>query len=425
MKKLFTILLISFFASTTDAQDYTYYSMGDTTDVSPSTEFGICLMGGATEDDNGSTWFLNKSGGGNIVVIRASGGDGYNDYFFNDLGVSVQSVETIVFNNANASTDPLIQRRLENAEAIWIAGGDQYIYETYWKNTPIGNILNNHVTIKEAPIGGTSAGMAILGEHYFSAEISSVTSATALSNPFDPGVSLETDFLSMPFLSNTITDTHYDNPDRKGRHTSFLARLTAENGETAMYGIAANEYVAICIDESGLAAVFGGYPAFPDAAYFIRMNCLNDQPEILETGTPLTWNTNNEALFVFKANATADGSSTFNLSDWTSASGGNWENWNVTNGILVESPSNQPECSAGISTLTNEVNIYPNPAHDIIYVGSNDFPIIAAQLTDNTGKVVYASTETTLFVNHLQTGIYTLQVVSTTGTQHYSIAIQR
>ena len=53
-------------------------------------------MGGATEDDNAMIWFLERSNGGDILVLRTSGSDGYNNYLFSELGVNVNSVETIV-----------------------------------------------------------------------------------------------------------------------------------------------------------------------------------------------------------------------------------------------------------------------------------------------------------------------------------------
>jgi cyanophycinase-like exopeptidase len=72
-------------------------------------------------------------------------------------------------------------------------------------------------------IGGTSAEMAILGSHYFSAENGTVTSSAALSNPYAPKVTIDsTPFLAINYLENVVTDTHYDDPDRKGRHMVFL-----------------------------------------------------------------------------------------------------------------------------------------------------------------------------------------------------------
>lgn len=416
------ILLIAFVPGAL-AQNYSYFSIGDTSDVTTATEQGICLMGGATEDDNGAAWFLSRSGGGNVVVIRASGSDGYNSYFFNDLGVSLQSVETIIFNSPAAATDPFVLRRLEQAEAIWMAGGDQYVYDTYWKNSPVMDILNNHVNVKKAPIGGTSAGMAILGQYYFNAEVSSVTSSAALANPYNSGVTISSNFLAMPFLSNTITDTHYNNPDRKGRHATFLARLTTDNGGDSFYGIAANEYVAICINENGLATVYGGYPTYPDAAYFIRMNCFGDQPEVILPNTPLTWNTNNKALFVFKANATANGLTTFDLTNWTSGNGGTWENWNINEGILSENASAPPNCASGINSLANEFSIYPNPASDFIHISSNELSFDSVRIIDSKGAVISSLTSSPISVEHFETGLYTLEIISKGVIRRRKVAI--
>lgn len=60
--------------------------------------------------------------GGDILVLRASGSDGYNNYFYSQLGVTINSVETIVFNNGQAASNAYIQRRIDEAEAIWLAG---------------------------------------------------------------------------------------------------------------------------------------------------------------------------------------------------------------------------------------------------------------------------------------------------------------
>ena len=43
------------------AQNYTEYTTGSSTDVTTNHEFGICMMGGASENDNAMIWFLNKA----------------------------------------------------------------------------------------------------------------------------------------------------------------------------------------------------------------------------------------------------------------------------------------------------------------------------------------------------------------------------
>ena len=55
------------------SQNYTSYFTGNSTDSQQSANGGICLMGGATEDDNALKWFLERANGGDVLVIRASG----------------------------------------------------------------------------------------------------------------------------------------------------------------------------------------------------------------------------------------------------------------------------------------------------------------------------------------------------------------
>lgn len=43
-------------------------------------------MRDASECDEAMKWFLNLANGGNVLVLRASGSDGYNNYFYSELG---------------------------------------------------------------------------------------------------------------------------------------------------------------------------------------------------------------------------------------------------------------------------------------------------------------------------------------------------
>ncbi|HQZ41394.1 MAG TPA: Type 1 glutamine amidotransferase-like domain-containing protein, partial [Flavobacteriales bacterium] len=167
----FSILFVLLVTHGLSAQtNYTSYFTGNTADVVTQPTGGICMMGGATEDDNAMIWFLQRAIGGDVLVLRASGSDGYNDYLYADLGVPVNSVETIVFSDASASSEPYVQERIRQAEAIWFAGGDQWDYISYWQNTPIDSLINIALDQRNIVIGGTSAGMAILGGHRFTAQ---------------------------------------------------------------------------------------------------------------------------------------------------------------------------------------------------------------------------------------------------------------
>ena len=119
----------------------------------------------------------------------------------------------------------------------------------------------------------TSAGMAIMGEYYFTAQNGTVTSSEALSNPYNGSVNVDNlPFLEVDYLSNVITDQHYDDPERKGRHVVFISRILTDYGAPA-FGIACDEYTAVCIDQNGNARAFGEFPNYDDNAYFLQVNC--------------------------------------------------------------------------------------------------------------------------------------------------------
>lgn len=339
------------------AQDFTYFSIGDTSDVAITGTGGVCIMGGGTEDDTAMQWFLNKAQSGNVLVLRASGSDGYQDYFYNQLGVNLASVETLVMNNANCGSHPFVLDRISKADAIWFAGGDQFLYKSYLKGTAAEDLINEHINVENQVIGGTSAGMAIQGEYYFDAQNGTISSQTALNNPFDQNLTLDDNFLENDYLTNLITDTHFDSPDRKGRISTFLARLVNDNQER-VFAIACEEYTAICIENNGIATVYGGYPEYDDKVYFIQTNCEGyGYPEVIEAGQPLTYTNNQKALHVLEMQATTTGTATFDLTDWVTSNGGNWQNWYVSNGQLFETSGQAPNCTLSSSKPSNQTTL--------------------------------------------------------------------
>jgi cyanophycinase-like exopeptidase len=369
MKKITMLFLLSI--QCLFAQNYVEYHTGSTVDAITNQQPGVCMMGGASEQDDAMIWFLNQADGGDVVVLRASGSDGYNDYFYTDLGVTINSVTTFVIDNVAGATDPYVLERVANAEAIWFAGGDQWDYVSYFKDNDMEDTLNNFINVKQGVIGGTSAGMAILGSSYFSAQYGTLTSNVAQGNPYHPRVALGyNDFLTIPYLENVITDSHYDDPDRRGRHSVFLARFSTDNGARS-YGIACNEYTAVCIGADGRAYVYGEYPAYDEFAYFLQANCVeNYQPETCVANTPLDWNRGGEAIKVYRVPGTEAGTNYFDLSDWETGSGGEWQNWSVTNGTFATVAGVNPECGAlSIEEVEIfQVEVYPNPFSDRFYI---------------------------------------------------------
>ncbi len=344
MKNILLILTSIMFISI-QAQTYTSYFTGNETDTITDPDYGVCLMGGSTEDDRAMIWFLEKANGGDILIIRASGSDGYNDYFYSDLGVEVNSVETIVFNNASASNNTYILQKIANAEAIWMAGGDQSDYINYWKDSQVESLLNEHINIKKSVIGGTSAGMAVLGNSYFSAENGAVYSSEALEDPFNTYMTFgHNDFLEIPLLENTITDTHFSEREREGRLLTFMARMNDEL-ETRSFGIACDEYTAVCIDSNGVGAVYGEWPEYEDYAFFVQMNCeTGNAPEILQAAIPFTWDFNASATKVYKVGGTTNGENYLDLNDWENGNGGEWLDWSVVDGVFYSENGEAPNC---------------------------------------------------------------------------------
>lgn len=411
-----TLLFAILISAPAFSQGYTSYFTGNTTNISTIPEYGVCMMGGATEHDNAMIWLLEKANGGDVVVLRASGSDGYNDYLYSELGVAVNSVETLVITSVEGATNPYVLDKVANAEMIWFAGGDQWNYVSFFKNNALEDLLNAHINVKLAPIGGTSAGMAILGGKYFSAQNGSVTSAEALSNPFHSSVTLEVDdFLSVPNLTNVITDTHYDNPDRRGRHMVFLARLSAL---FSTKGIACNEYVAVCIDQAGKARVFGDYPNYEEFAYFATPNCHNlGNVETLAANTPLTWNFSGEAVKVYKVPGTMNGEHYFDISNWTFpvGSGGSWENWSVVSGGFNASPGAIPNCVLDTPEMSaGDLRVSPNPFSDRITF--SDTRSMSVEVFDGSGKKISeALANGFLDTTELPTGIYIMKTTSPDG----------
>jgi len=288
---LVAALVLTMVFSTTSASSPTsgakvsfeYYVAGNPDDVVTDTSPGLLLAGGSTDVDAGMKWMIEKSGGGDFVVIRAAGTDAYNPWIYTDLG-GVDSCETIITLSAEASYDDFVIQKIRNAEALFIAGGDQWNYVSLWRGTPVEDAIHYVAWEKGAPVGGTSAGLAILGEYAFSAENDTIYTKKALKNPYDRRVTLVNDFLSLPNMDGKITDSHFSARDRMGRLVTFLARIVQDGWATEAMGIGINEETALGVEANGDVTLFGLSDA--SAAYFLRTP---GPPEVCEPKTPLTY----------------------------------------------------------------------------------------------------------------------------------------
>lgn len=297
--------------------------VGSAEDVTTITESGFVLAGGGKDVDTAMKWMIDRSGGGDFVIIRASGSIGYNDYLY-ELG-KLNSVETLLIDTREKAMNKETGKRIREAEALFIAGGDQWNYVNYWSNTEVSEAIKYLIEEKKVPIGGTSAGCAVLSEFIFDARNDTVVSADALANPYALPVSVSKSFIRLPFLENTIADQHYSQRERLGRHVTFMARMSKDFNVSNPKGIAADERTAVCIDKSGNATVLGSGNAF-----FL----INDgfKPEVCEAGKPLSWINKNKALRVYVFQATPEGTQAFNLQHWPKKNP--TEYWLVNEGML-------------------------------------------------------------------------------------------
>jgi cyanophycinase-like exopeptidase len=257
---------------------------GNAADVVTATRGLWVLQGGGDDVDHNYVRMGEYGGGGDFVVLRASGGAEYNDYIF--ALCRCDSVETLVFSGRESASDPDVVATILNAEAIFIAGGDQSNYVKYWKGTPVEDAIHR-VAAKPAPIGGTSAGMAILGEYVYSAMgMESLTSAVAMADPFAPDVTLERDFLALPRLGGILTDQHLQERDRIGRTLVLLARIMNDGGSALPRAIAADRETAVHIDPANGSVKIHATGDHPSPfAWFISPTRL---PDRCVPGQPLT-----------------------------------------------------------------------------------------------------------------------------------------
>jgi cyanophycinase-like exopeptidase len=260
---------------------HSYFRLGSSTDgTASSITPGTVLMGGGTDVDAAFQWLCNLTPGGDFLVIRASGTDAYNPYV-QELCPGLNSVATLIVTSVNEANDPFTRETIANAEIVWVAGGDQSNYVRWWTGTALQDELQKHIT-GGRPIGGTSAGFDVITQFIYSAMASKgVTSTQALADPFNRYMTFARDFVSVPAVSGTISDTHFVTRDRMGRTIGFLCRIYANGWSATPRAIAIDEETAVLVDPQGVGTVVGN-----SSAYFIEAP---GAPEGCAPKTPLTY----------------------------------------------------------------------------------------------------------------------------------------
>ncbi len=313
----FVVFLLGAFAP---AQSYTYFRIGQSTDSKTTPSQGIAMMGGGSDLDEAFRWLCKKANGGDFLILRALGDDAYNPYV-NGL-CKTNSVATLVIPDRAAAQDPAVVEIIRHAEAIFIAGGNQARYVNFWQGTAVQDALNAHIA-EGKPIGGTSAGLAVLGQFVYGAlgdkpDDADVASTDVLPNPYFERVTLVRDFLKIPILQGIITDSHFAKRDRMGRSLGFLARIIQDGWAGHPREIAIDEKSAVLVEGDGQATVIGS----GKGAYFLAPG---KRPNRCVPRTPLTF----RKIAVYKAPAGAR----FDLNSWRGVDGVSYR-LSVQNGVI-------------------------------------------------------------------------------------------
>ena len=236
-----------------------FYQKGGPVDNLQQGKKMYLLAGGGDSSpfDVGRKKFFQEGGNGKDILLIAQGTEQRElvnfvyDYYADGKSRSVTSLNITTRDQAN---DPRMTKIVNGADAIWFGGGAQSFYQSIWQGTALFGALAR-AAANNVAIGGTSAGMAILGQAaYVELPWDSIKSRFASQNPLDPRVSISYQGGQLPFaalssgsntpLNNFITDTHFSARDRMGRLIAFAAK-------TNMRGLGVDEETAVLIERSG------------------------------------------------------------------------------------------------------------------------------------------------------------------------------
>jgi cyanophycinase len=243
------------------------------------------LGGGGLDVDPAIQWMVDSVRGcsacaarADVVVLRASGSDGYNGPIAAMDGVD--SVETLVFAERGPADDPAVEETVQAAEVVFFAGGDQCDYVRRFRGTRLHAAVDA-VQARGGGVGGTSAGLAILGEFVYDACTGSVDSGQALADPYHRAISFTRDFFAWPQLQGVLFDTHFAQRDRMGRLVAFLARQIQDGAATRAVGVGVSEGTSLILGPAGVATVMGDGP--------VHVVLAEHPPEVCRAGTALTY----------------------------------------------------------------------------------------------------------------------------------------
>ena len=317
------LLLAATFAPRAEAK-WRYTRTGSPTDVAVVARAGYALMGGGAKQDPAFHFLCERTNGGDFLILRANTDDDYAQSVNKEIFAMcpLNSAATIVFEGREDSDDPTVAQIIDHAEGIFIAGGDQSNYLRFWQDTPVQAALNRHIAAGK-PIGGSSAGLAVLGEFSFASMIDTIHSPEALADPYGNKITISREFLTIPLLKGIITDTHFAKRDRMGRLLVFMARILQDEWAKQVRAIAVEENVALLLEPDGSGKVVG-----EGSVYFLEAK---NSPEVCRHNEPLKF----DGISVRRVGDKGS----FNVKTWSSTDGDTYT-LSAQNGKVTAAGSN-------------------------------------------------------------------------------------
>jgi cyanophycinase-like exopeptidase len=297
---------------------------------------GIMLVGGGANHPQGAySWFVSQAACGDIVVIennQSAATASANAMEFARLGA--RSVDVFDFNVIGDSTlspnaflvacdldgyGTEFLDKLGGAEAVYFRGGNQWPYvQLLNADVAATSIISEGNSCGGLVVGGTSAGMAILGQYVYTAEFTQGAGATDLTSQdilanfrtpkfwnYDPHIqqnrdAISTHVLDLGQLEGVLTETHLNDADkdgsqssghtidRLGRFLSFLGAALLDGDAFGrggyVNGIAADKDTALTITADGSCQVYGGTVYFAMADDYLGLGTIlpnQDDPSLV------------------------------------------------------------------------------------------------------------------------------------------------
>ena len=147
-----------------------------------------------------------------------------------------------------------------------------------------------NLALRGVPIGGTSSGLAILGEYVYSAETDRgstphLFSESALRDPCQDRITLRKDVLSLPIFQGMLLDPHFLQESRHGRMATFLSRIVKNGWSGSPRGLGIDARTALLVEPTGRSRVIT-HPEHPSGSAILFE--MVENPEVCESGSALT-----------------------------------------------------------------------------------------------------------------------------------------